>query len=120
MNKKELVGKYINKYNEILGLFLPQKDIFVYPGFIKHIQKRHLDCLKYIECIPDIILNPDYIGKHPTILLSVEFVKYYDKNILVSVQFNEKDDCYHVSSLYNITKGKIDQKLFSGRFKEYS
>ena len=74
---------------------------------------------QYIGNISEIILNPDYIGKHPTILFSIEFIKIYEYNILVAVQFDEKDDYYHISNVYDITNGKIEHKFFSGRFKKY-
>jgi hypothetical protein len=116
---KSVVGTYINKYNEILGLFLPEKDIYICPGIEKHVNKKHSNCLEYIDNIPEIILNPDYIGAHPNIIQSVEFVKKYKINILVAVQFDEKDDYYHVSNVYDISNGKIEHKLFSGRFKKF-
>lgn len=119
-NNRIIVGKYINKYNEILRLFLPEKDIYLCPGLEKHLKKHnHLECLKYIDNIPEIILYADYIGAHPNILQSVEFVKKYEKNVLVAVQFDEKDDYYHISNVYDISNGKIGHKLFSGRFKKY-
>ncbi len=34
-------------------------------GLIKHIQKRHPSCVKYIPIIPEIISNPDSIGRNP-------------------------------------------------------
>lgn len=36
------------------------------PGFRKHVHKKHAAFVRYIESIPDIVSNPDYIGVHPT------------------------------------------------------
>jgi hypothetical protein len=119
-NNRIIVGRYINKYNEIIGLLLPEKDIYLCPGLEKHLKKNnHSECLEYIYSISEIILSPDYIGKHPTILQSIEFIKRYEINVLVAVQFDEKDDYYHISNVYDISNGKIEHKLFSGRFRKY-
>ncbi len=119
MNERVIVGQYIAKFNTLLGLYLPEEEIYQYPGLVKHVAKKHQSCLEYISHIPDIIKNPDYIGKHPDIPFSVEFIKRFDKNILVAVQLDEAETHFYVSNLYDVTFGKINQKLFSGRLVEY-
>ncbi len=108
MNKRVVVGQYIAKYNELLRLHLPEKEIYQYPGLEKHVAKKHEFCLRFIEFIPEIISKPDFIGKHPDIPFSVEFIKRFDKNILVAVQLDEAETHFYVSNLYDITDGKIN------------
>lgn len=119
MGKRTIVGQYIENYNKILKLFLPEQDIYLYPGLEKHLIKKHKKCLVYIKDIPNIIKNPDYIGRHPDIPFSVEFVKKIDENILVAVKLDERYNYYYISNIYEISEGKIRNKLFSGRLQKY-
>ncbi|OGO77454.1 MAG: hypothetical protein A2Y23_02155 [Clostridiales bacterium GWB2_37_7] len=113
------VGVYQEKFNTLLQISLPVSDICIYPGVEKHISKRHSDYLQYIDKISDIISNPDYIGKHPSIENSVELIKVFDENILVSVNLDEKNGYLYVSSLYDVKQGKIERRLNSGRLIKF-
>ena len=56
------VGSFTDKYNRVLGTDMEHLDIFRSKGLPAHMVKRkHYKCLKYIDYIPDIISNPDYI-----------------------------------------------------------
>jgi len=124
-NKKELqyqiVGQHTEKVNQILNIELLTGDICMYPGFPKHIKKRHENCLHYIPDIPDIIANPDYVGINPNEPDSVEYVKLYNENILVSVYLckAKEEDYLFVSSLYDISNAKLSNRINSGRLKKY-
>ena len=61
------VGKYNPKFNKILGLDIEDKiEIYRSKGLPTHMVKRkHFKCLKYIDYIPEIISDPDYIGINP-------------------------------------------------------
>lgn len=119
--KDELIiaGEYIFEYNQILNINLPCGDIYQSTGLSVHIKKRHPNCLKYLEKVPDIILSPDYIGKNPNEYQSVEFVKQYDDNILVAVKLDIIENRLYVASLYDISESKIKNRLNSGRFKKW-
>mgnify|MGYP004452476991 FL=1 len=67
MDQKMLkVGKYCKEFNEILDLNLSEFDIYRSKGLPAHMLKsRHAKCLKYIDYIPQIISEPDYIGINP-------------------------------------------------------
>ena len=65
-NKLLKVGKYNLAFNDILGINLSDFDIYRSKGLPAHMLKRHHEkCLKYIDYIPDIIKEPDYIGINP-------------------------------------------------------
>ena len=82
MNEKEgllRVGKYNLKFNEILGIDIKDYEIYRSKGLPSHmVKRRHFNCLKYIDYIPDIILKPDYIGVNPNEQgLNLELIKRY-------------------------------------------
>ena len=55
------------------------------------VKRKHFNCLKYIDYLPEIIGNPDYVGVNPNENdKSIEFIKKYSKNVLVGVKL-EKD-----------------------------
>ena len=60
------VGKYDLRYNELLSIDIEELDIFRSKGLPAHMVKRkHFNCLKYIDYLPEIIENPDYVGVNP-------------------------------------------------------
>ncbi len=108
-----IVGKLQERITEKLNINLPNENIHMYPGFKKHIEKRHPDCIKYISNIQNIVNNPDYIGIHPSEENSVELVKVFDKNILLSINLSTKTEkeYLYVSSLYEISQAKLDNRI---------
>lgn len=113
-----IAGEYIFEYNKALNADLPCGNIYQSTGLLVHIQKRHPHCLKYLEKIPDILSNPDYIGKNPNEYQSVEFIKQYDDHVLVAVKLDIIENRLYVASLYNISESKIKNRLNSGRIKK--
>lgn len=59
----------VGNYNATFDLYLPYNIgngiIYQSTGLISHIQKRHPDCVQYMNLIPSIIASPDYIGVNP-------------------------------------------------------
>ena len=46
------------------------------------VKRKHYNCLKYIDYIPEIILEPDYAGVNPNEKgISLELVKQYTDNV---------------------------------------
>ena len=116
------VGEYKNEFNDILGIDINQKEIIKSDGLYAHMLKsKHAKCLKYIECIPDIIENPDYIGINPneTGVKSIELIKRYKDNILIGIKVDENKGNLYVSTMHDIAESKIKRRLFSGRIKEF-
>lgn len=123
MNEKDellKVGKYNSNFNEILGISLEELEIYQSKGLKAHmIKRKHFTCLKYIDRIPDIISNPDYIGVNPNEGGdSVEFIKKYDDNVLLGIKLDASENYYYVSTMFDIQEAKITRRLHSGRIKE--
>ena len=111
------VGEYNGEYNRILDIDLPCAPIYVSCGLRKHIQSRHSNCLDYIDKIPEIINNPDYIGKNPTEPNSIELVKVYENNIQIGIKMDISKNYLYVATLFDIKQSKIERRLNSGRLK---
>ena len=120
-NSIVVVGKLHEKITNKLKINLPNENINMYPGFKKHVKKRHPNCVKYISKIPDIINNPDYIGVNPNEPDSVELVKVFDENILLSINLSTKttEEYLYISSLYDISQAKLNNRLNGERLKEF-
>lgn len=117
------VGKYNAKFNDILGLNIEEVDIYRSKGLPTHMVKsKHFRALKYIDYIPEIIEQPDYIGVNPNEngTESVELIKRYKDNILVGIKLDEENGYLYVSTMHDIQEGKINRRLHSGRIKPFS
>ena len=121
--KEELlkVGEYNPKFNEILGIDIGNLEIYRSKGLHSHMVKRkHFKCLKYIEYIPDIILNPDYIGINPNEPgTSIELVKRYADNVMVGIKLDTAGEYLYVSTMHDIQESKITRRLHGGRLKKF-
>lgn len=122
MNDRIKVGRYNLEFNKILDIDYEELDIYRFNGLIKHMKKRdHENCLKYIENIPDIINNPDYIGINPKETeCSVELIKQYEDNVMLGIKLDADEKYYYVSTMFEIQESKIERRLHSGRIKKIS
>ncbi len=122
--KEELlrVGKYNSRFNDILGIDIKELEIYRSKGLPAHIVKRkHFKCLKYIDFIPEIIENPDYIGINPNEKdSSIEIIKRYKDNVMIGIKLDTDGEYLYVSTMHDIQESKIERRLHSGRIKEYS
>lgn len=114
------VGRYNSAFNEILGVSLEELDIYQSQGLKTHmIKRKHFTCLRYINDIPEIIMNPDYIGINPNEPGdSVEFIKQYDDNVLLGIKLDTSKNYFYVSTMFDIQESKIARRLHSGRIKK--
>lgn len=119
-----IMGKYNPVFNSILEINIPEKYIiYRSEGLPIHMKKRnHENCLKYVECIPEIIKAPDYIGVNPNEKKtdSVELVKRYEDNVLVGIKLDKSSEYLYVSTMHDIPETKIARRLHSGRLKEFN
>lgn len=113
------IGEFKQEYNQILNTSLPCFEIMQSTGLVKHIFKRHSHCVQYLDKVSDILENPDYIGINPKENNSVELVKVYEDNILIAIKLDCDNGYYYLASLYNISGGKMENRLNSGRLKKY-
>ncbi len=123
-NKDDLikVGKYNSEFNEILGIEIGNLEIYRSKGLPSHMVKRkHFKCLKYIDCIPDIILEPDYIGINPNEQsVSIELIKQYADNVMIGIKLNADGEYLYVSTMHDVQETKISRRIHSGRLKKFS
>lgn len=122
MDEKEQlikVGKYNLDFNALLGIEIDELNIYRSKGLPSHMVKRkHYKCLKYIDYIPDILIDPDYIGINPNEEgTSIELIKKYDENIILGIKLDTDGEYLYVSTMYDIQESKISRRLFSGRIK---
>ena len=113
------IGKFKSEYNQNLNTQLPCLKIMQSNGLIKHISKKHPNQIKYLKNVKDILDNPDYIGVNPKEPDSIELVKVYADNILIAIKLDYNNGYYYLASLYDISNGKVNNRLNSGRLKKY-
>lgn len=112
------VGEFEASLNTLLGTTFPSLKIYQSDGLKAHLIKRkHFDCLKHLSDVPDIIANPDYVGVSPTEPDSLEYIKVYDKNIMIGVKLDTSGDYLYVASMYSVQESKVQRRLHSGRLK---
>jgi len=116
------VGKYNEHFNKLLDTDLKNMDIFRSKGLPAHmIKRKHYNCLKYIDFIPDIINAPDYIGINPNERTpSIELIKTYDKNIMIGIKLDSDENYLFVSTMHDVQESKIARRVHSGRLKKFS
>ena len=117
-----LVGKYNQRFNEILNIDYKELNIYRSKGLPAHMVKRkHYNCLKYVDYISDIIASPDYIGINPNEPeKSLELIKCYKDNVMIGIKLDSTGQYYYVSTMFDIQKSKIDRRLHSGRIRKFS
>lgn len=119
-SEKQVVGTLRQDIIDTLNLNLPSADIYMYPGAVRHIKKRHMDIFQnYFQFIPDIISDPDYAGINPTEPNSVELVKILGDNMLVAIKLDPSGYLYF-SSIYQLKPRKLANRISSGRLKKIS
>lgn len=116
------VGTYNPRFNEILNINIEELEIYQSQGLRAHmIKSKHFKALKYMDNIPDIINNPDYIGVNPNEQASesIELIKKYEDNIMIGVKLDKSGDYLYISTMHDIQESKIARRLHSGRIKKY-
>ena len=118
MSKEIVVGNYNTSFNSILGCNYPDYEIYRSKGLIAHLLKRHHEsALKFIDDVPDIINNPDFIGINPNDF-SLEYVKQLKKNVHIGIKVDTTNNRMYVATMYIITDAVISRYLNTGRLKK--
>lgn len=115
----KIVGKYIKEFNTLTNQKLPCDNIYQSNGLIKHIEKHHPEETGYVKYISTIIKEPEYIGKNPKEDSSIELVKKIDKNVMVCIKLDMKDNYLYVASVYSISDKRFNNRINSGRLKKF-
>lgn len=101
--------------------------VYASPGVLNHIKKHHGKQLtrmvkdNLLQVIESIIEEPDYIGvdKKRGINGSLELIKKVDTTLLLGLEVDMDEQYIYVSTLYPITKSKIDNRIYSGRITRF-
>ena len=94
--------------------------IYKSDGLIKHIEKRHPECVKYLSQLTEIISSPDYIGINPNEKgKSFELVKIFDNNVQIGIKLDTNKDYLYVATLHTITDSKLKHGLSNGRLIKF-
>ena len=94
--------------------------IYKSDGLIKHIEKRHPECVNYLSRLTEIISSPDYIGINPNETgKSFELVKIYDNNVQIGIKLDVTNDYLYVATLHTITDSKLRHGIENGRLKKF-
>lgn len=112
----------VGKLNDDVFIHAPNingySNVYRSEGLLKHIQKRHPECIEYVSLLPLIISVPDYIGVNPNESgISLELVKVVNKNIQVGIKLDIKNNYLYVATLHTITESKLKHRIESGRLK---
>ena len=131
-----IMGSYYKAYKKIgqintslaeqLG-FSFDGSVYASPGVINHIRKRHGKQLtkrvkgNLLETMENIIQEPDYIGvdKRRGKIGALEFIKKVDSTLLLGLEVDLEKKYIYVSTMYPITKSKINNRIFSGRLVSF-
>ena len=97
--------------------------VYISPGVIRHIIRRHNKQLSrnvkdnLINVIESILKDPDYIGTKikENNRIAIEFAKKVDSILLLGMEVDKDEGYIYVSTLYPITKSKIDNKIYGGK-----
>lgn len=112
-NKLIKITSFNTMLNGFLGTEFSSFSVYRSKGLLTHLLKRkHFVAAKYIDCLPEIISSPDYIGYHQG---HIELVKRYSDNIFVCIKLDEVRNKHYVSTMYDIKEGKIRSYVRSGR-----
>lgn len=130
MKKFKSIGKLDNKKLAFLlekrpdfALDIKDTDILMWDDRIQHIEKHRMnfrniyDFDYYVDMIPEIIENPDYIGVKEK-NKSIQFIKQYDNNILIAIRLTTKGRL-SFRTMYPITDGQLDDYIRKDTAWEY-
>ena len=120
------VGRIKTSLANRLG-FAFDGSVYASPGVIKHIKKRHGKQLtrkvkeNILSVIRSIIEDPDYIGVDNSRgrVGALEFIKKIDNTLLLGLEVDLDEEYIYVATLYPITQGKIDSRIYSGKIYRY-
>jgi len=110
------VTKFNTKLNAVLGTNYDAFVIYKSKGLLTHLLKRkHFIAIKYIDYLPEIINQPDYVGIYNQ---NIEMVKCLGDNIFVSIKIDAKKSKYYISTVFDVKESKISSYVASGRLIE--
>jgi len=119
------VGKVSQEVIDLLGItdLVADTPIVIWADRIKYI-KKHINDFEsekqfeiYVEMIPELISEPDYVGLHPN-EEGIEYVAVLRKEVLIGIRFKSNANELAIRSFYPLVEGKLDAYIQKGRFIE--
>ena len=115
---KQHVGVLTEEIVAQLSLSLNPGPIYMGRGNFKHISRRHPEMYQaYLDDIPLVLANPDYIGVNPK-QGGVEFIKKLAGNHLVAVRASARGTLY-ARSIYDVGETRLLKTLAEGNLVRY-
>lgn len=114
------VGEITPRVAELLEMEIPlNAPILLGRTNIEHMLDRHeADYIKYGDRIPEILAQPDYVGRHPT-NGSIEYVKEFvvdGEYVKVAVRISESGS-YFARTLYVLDNNRVKRFIAKGTLK---
>ena len=125
--KTQCVGKLKQNIVNCLNTTFTCGKVYLYPGVINHIKKRHgrqfTKKMKdnIIDIIEKIIKDPEYVGLDYRRVAggSIELIKTIDNIILLlGLEIDLEDKYIYVATMYPITLSKMNARICRGRLME--
>ena len=73
----------------------------------------HQAFVEAVECIPEILKHPDYVGIHKN--GNIQFVKKYSDISLVGVKIIKSDNSLLFRTIYPISESKLNNSIKNGK-----
>ncbi|MEX5397234.1 PBECR2 nuclease fold domain-containing protein [Streptococcus sp. ZJ93] len=121
MAKHKKLLSLSKEFQSMLGLEECPSDVRIQEDGLKaHIIKRgHQSVLPYFNRLEEILSHPDYIGVNPREKgKSAEFIKVFDKNVLVAIKLHKNGDFFYIPTMYEIQEYKLQSRYQNGRLKK--
>lgn len=121
-SKINKIGELNSKIKTLLSLDSnDDENIYIGESNIEHIKNKHYDdYCKYMEHLPSIISNPDYVGTNPKDN-SIEYVKEFmidNKYVKVAVRVSNSKK-YFVRSMYTLNNNRVKSFIEKEKLKKY-
>ena len=116
--KNIIIGRLSKDIISLLNLNREECDIILWEDRFKYVEKhiQHFkskeDYEKHIASIPDIIENPDYVGKHPK-NNSIQYIKRIGELMIVAIRIKKKGNMAFRSA-YPLSEEQLKDYIKSG------
>lgn len=112
------IGILTKEIANLINLNIKECDIILWEDRFKYIEKHKVnfkseeDFVKHVKAIPNIIQNPDYVGRHPKDN-SIQYIKQLDELMIVAIRIKNKGSlCFRTA--YPLTHKQLDDYISSG------
>lgn len=119
-SKNIKIGELSQEIIDTLHLNLKPQNIYLWENRVmEHCKKHEAEYsspqafVEAVECIPEILKNPDYVGIHKN--GNIQFVKKYSDVSLVGVKIIKSDNSLLFRTIYPISESKLKNSIKNGK-----